>query len=58
LCYAKITPAALQRDIFTRRGQENSEAVGGLSKFAFGDSMRPTAGSAPSIAPTSRMACC
>jgi hypothetical protein len=58
LCYAKIAPAALQRDIFTRSGQENSEAVGRLPKSAFGDSVRAAAGLASSIAPTSRMACC
>jgi hypothetical protein len=58
LCYAKITPAALQRDIFARRGQEDSEAVGCLPKFAFGDSVRAAADSGPTIAPTSPMACC
>jgi hypothetical protein len=58
LCYAKITPAALQRDIFTHRGQEDSEAVGCLPKFAFGDFGARSGRLGPTIAPTSPMACC
>jgi hypothetical protein len=58
LCYAKITPAALQRDIFRRRGQQAREALGRLSKFAFGGSVGATAATSPSLVARSPMACC
>jgi hypothetical protein len=33
LCYAKITPAALHRGEFRRRGRQAAEAAGGNPKF-------------------------
>jgi hypothetical protein len=32
-CYARITPAALHRGSFAKRGDENGEAVGCRSEF-------------------------
>jgi hypothetical protein len=58
LCYAKITPAALQRDIFARDVRKDREALGPLPKFAFNDSVLTAAGTTPSIVPGSPMACC
>jgi hypothetical protein len=58
LCYAKITPAALQRDIFPRRVREDREALARLPKFAFGDSARAAATPSPSIVPKPSMARC
>jgi hypothetical protein len=40
-CYAKITPAALQRGNFANRGRENGEAVGRRLEFRSRDFSRP-----------------
>jgi hypothetical protein len=56
LCYAKITPAVLQRGDFDRSGREDGEALGRLPKFALNDSVRATARSARPIVPMRRMA--
>jgi hypothetical protein len=37
LCYAKITPAALQRGCFRKRCREHAEALGSKPKFELND---------------------
>jgi hypothetical protein len=56
LCYAKITPALLQRGDFQTRGRQDGEAVGRLPKSALSDSARATADAAASIELMSSMA--
>ena len=56
LCYAKITPALLQRGDFETRGRDDGEAVGRLLESALSDSARATADAAASIELMSRVA--
>jgi hypothetical protein len=56
LCYAKITPAVLQRGDFDDRGRKDGEAVGRLPEFALNASTRVTADGAPKVVQTSWLA--
>jgi hypothetical protein len=56
LCYAKITPAALQRGDFACRRRGGAEAAGGNPKFALNDFPTVDAGSARPLLQAPRMA--
>jgi hypothetical protein len=56
LCYAKITPATLQRGKFAGRCRNDAEAAGGRPEFALSDFRRVGAGAATPAAPTLWMA--
>jgi hypothetical protein len=49
LCYAKITPAALQRGEFAGRCRQRGEAVGSKLKFEFAEFWRSTVGTALAV---------
>jgi hypothetical protein len=48
-CYAKITPAALHRSSFAKRGDENGEAVGCRLEFQSREFPRPIGGALPGV---------
>jgi hypothetical protein len=56
LCYAKITPAALQRGESWDCCRESAEAAGANSKFELDEFPRGIAGAATPIPPALRMA--
>jgi hypothetical protein len=49
LCYAKITPAALQRGEFAGRCRQHGEAVGSKLKFEFAEFWPSTVGAALAV---------
>jgi hypothetical protein len=56
LCYAKITPATLQRAGFGKRTREHAEAVGPKSKFGLSVFQSGVGAAAEKVVKTPRMA--